>query len=686
MPLGSEGVRWANTAAGSIRERLGRGVPPWSKIVPVGVVAVLIALAGLSVQAAASAGRVPAAQVGTAGLSWGQNGNTDLGAGYKDNYEAGPVSVLGLTNVAAIAAGYHFSLALLSDATVTAWGGNDYGQLGNGTRERSAMPTPVSGLSNVKAVGAGGTHAVALLTSEAVMVWGSNEYGELGNGELNPRERTNTKGEKEATMIGTGSTEPVEVPGLKNVVAVALGGGTDYALLENGTLMAWGRNDFGQLGIGVIGPEACKTFIGVIPCSTKPRPVALSALPEGVKVTEVFAGAHAAYALLSNGEVRAWGHNTRGALGDGSTTDSDVPVEVLNERGQPGKNLSGVTAIAGGSEYALARLQSGRVVGWGANAVGQLGASTTDECNGRPDSCSKTPIAVGALENVTALSAGPATSFALSSGQLYAFGRNSPWGQLGDDSVEGPEACGIEGSPGHERTLWCSRSPKLITGFGTFGAVAAGQQHSVAVLKSGSGPPPLLSVSGEARAVRVVWTVAASEYRLRSKPLGAKRWGRKIRFKNLVCSATAPCSYSIPDEGGPIEIDLNSREAGQLTKRRLIVGAPVPAAGKPRDTTHPMIQGVAELGGVLVEKHGVWTNTPTIFAYQWLRCDEEGESCKPIAGATHQTYVPQALDAGHVLRVEETAVNGNGATIASSEPIRVIAEEPEEPEEAEGEQ
>jgi alpha-tubulin suppressor-like RCC1 family protein len=671
------------TAADGRSEGSGKLQSVCSAAVAVATVTFVAGLAGLAAAPSTGfgAGRLSAAEVGSAGLSWGQNEHTDLGAGFKDNYEAGPVSVVGLTGVAEIAAGYHFSLALLSDGTVKAWGGNDYGTLGDGTRERSATPIQVSGLSKVIAIDAGGTHAMALLSNQTVMVWGSNEYGELGNGQLNPRERTNAKGEKEKTMMGTGSTEPVEVSGLKNVVSVAVGGGTDYALQENGTIMAWGRNDTGQLGLGVTGPEACRTFIGVIPCSTKPRSVALTGLPEGVKATEVFAAGPAAYALLSNGEVRAWGHNLRGALGDGTTTDRFAPVEVLNVRGEAGKNLSGVTTIGAGHEYALARLQNGRVVGWGANAAGQLGTSSTDECNGRAGSCSKRPIAVGGLENVTALSAGLGTSFALSNGELYSFGRNSPWGQLGDGSVEGPETCGIEGSPGRERTLWCSRTPRTVTGIGAIAGIAAGQQHNVALLKSGSGPPPLLGVSPEAQAVKVTWTFAASEYRLRSKPLGSKRWGKKIRFKNLLCSAATPCSDSIPDENSPIEIDLNSYDGGQLTKRRLIVGAPTPAPGKPRDTAHPMIHGVAEPGRVLTETHGVWTNTPTLFTYQWLRCDEAGESCKPIAHATHQTYVAVSRDAGHTLRVEETATNGTGGTIATSEPIRVINElEPEEPE------
>src|SRR5207249_4302998 len=75
----------------------------------------------------------------------------------------------------------------------------------------------------------------------------------------------------------------------------------------------------------------------------------------------------------------------------------------------------------------------------------------------------------------------------------------------------------------------------------------------------------------------------------------------------------------------------------------------------------PAISGTAQQGQTLTESHGTWTNNPTSYAYQWLQCDGEGNNCQLISGATNQTYVPTGSDAGHRLKVSETASNEGGA-------------------------
>ena len=120
------------------------------------------------------------------------------------------MSVANLSGVEAVASGYNFSLALLSDGTVRAWGGNSFGQLGDGSREDSAQPVTVMGLSGVTAIAAGGAHAIALLGNGTVVTWGGNNFGELGDG-------TSARG----PVYGPSSTVPVPVNGLSGVVAVA---------------------------------------------------------------------------------------------------------------------------------------------------------------------------------------------------------------------------------------------------------------------------------------------------------------------------------------------------------------------------------------------------------------------------------------------------------------------------------
>src|SRR5205807_9399049 len=153
----------------------------------------------------------------------------------------------------AISAGGTHGVALLSNDTVTAWGENASGQLGDGThtgpsacvyrygfpheeleevRPCSASPVAVTGLSGVSAIAAGGAHSLALMRNGTVMAWGNNGKGQLGDGST------------------TNSDVPFAVTGLSGVTAIAAGGGDSLALLSNGTVMAWGDNQYGQLGDG----------------------------------------------------------------------------------------------------------------------------------------------------------------------------------------------------------------------------------------------------------------------------------------------------------------------------------------------------------------------------------------------------------------------------------------------------
>lgn len=148
-----------------------------------------------------------------------------------------PVAGNYLSGVKAIAGGESHSLALKEDGTVWAWGSNDRAQLGNGIIAKSNTPVRVSNLSGVKAVAGGDNHNLALEEDGTVWAWGYNVSGQLGNG-------TNT----------TKSNTPVQVSNLGGVKALAAGGLHSLALKTDGTVWAWGDNEFGQLGIGTYSP------------------------------------------------------------------------------------------------------------------------------------------------------------------------------------------------------------------------------------------------------------------------------------------------------------------------------------------------------------------------------------------------------------------------------------------------
>jgi hypothetical protein len=192
----------------------------------------------------------------------------------------------------------------------------------------------VTGLTGVIAIAAGLDHNLALLSNGTVMSWGYNLFGQLGNTTL---------------AFGQQSDSPVAVSGLSSVTAIAAGSLHSMALLANGTVMAWGRNDQGQLGDGTTLDANAKRFA--------PQPVSgLSG------VTSISSGESFGLALLSNRTVMSWGHNAEGELGDGTqnTRVAPVPVEglfgvvALGPEGQALHGLAIEGAFATTSSTALA--------------------------------------------------------------------------------------------------------------------------------------------------------------------------------------------------------------------------------------------------------------------------------------------------------------------------------------------
>ncbi|MGO9138738.1 MAG: carboxypeptidase-like regulatory domain-containing protein [Syntrophales bacterium] len=274
--------------------------------------------------------------------AWGSNSNGQLGNGPGlDSYF--PVQVGGLSGVTAVAAGYQFTIALQNYAlntTIWTWGVNNHGQLGNNSTTPSSIPVQVSqtsGLLNVIGVAAGYDHAVALMnaTGGIIWTWGNNGNGELGIGTT------------------TDSYIPVQVGGLANIMAIAAGNAFTIALRNdppNTDVWTWGSNYNGQLGDGAT--------------SDVYTPVAVSGM-SGTGAIGVAAGYDHAVVMKTDGTVWAWGGNSHGQLGNGTTTGSVTPVQV--------SGMSGVEAIAAGYFDTAALKIDSTVWTWGYNAYGQLG-------------------------------------------------------------------------------------------------------------------------------------------------------------------------------------------------------------------------------------------------------------------------------------------------------------------------
>jgi alpha-tubulin suppressor-like RCC1 family protein len=288
-----------------------------------------------------------------------------------------PIWIPALSNISAVFAGGDRSMALTADGELWAWGYNDYGALGNGTTEDETspiridldnviqvdtrslrslavtndgrvwtwgynplaqilenepeewlQPTQIEGLSNIQAVAKGSAHNLALASDGSVFAWGLGECG---------------------GCIGNGTDEPSEVPirlqGLENIIAVSAGASHSLALRSDGTIWEWG------------------SFIG-------PSPKLVSNLGG---VAAIGSGSFHRMALLRDGTVWTWGENYAGQLGHG-TTDRDyhfLPKQV------PG--LSDVMQItSGGGDHSFALQSNGMIWAWGENSFGQLGDGTTE--------------------------------------------------------------------------------------------------------------------------------------------------------------------------------------------------------------------------------------------------------------------------------------------------------------------
>ncbi len=334
-------------------------------------------------------------------LAWGDDNSGQLGDDTTLTSKTSPVFVSGLTNVVAIAAGAKHSLALLSNGTVYSWGNNVNGQLGNAMPLiNSSVITQVQFYANVIAIAAAGNYSLLLTNNGQIYSWGIDDLGQLGNG---------------------APTASYSVPNLvagaqNNNVAIAASLTHAMALQADGTVLTWGDNRSGELGLGTAATE-------------QTAPVQIPSLQN---ITAISAGGEYSLALKSDGTLLSWGNDATGQLGDNAPgTTQATPVSVLN--------ASQIISIAGGGNHSLAVKSDGTVLAWGFNRYHQLG-------NGPTTARQATPVAIGNVTGIVAVSAGDNHSIALKAdGTLLAWGLGF-YGQLGiggslnGDDIDTPTA------------------------------------------------------------------------------------------------------------------------------------------------------------------------------------------------------------------------------------------------------
>ncbi|OJT18893.1 hypothetical protein BO221_38790 [Archangium sp. Cb G35] len=441
---------------------------------------VRVTATGLPSMVALSGGGLHSLALGTDGSlwAWGSNARGQLGDNDRANHLT-PVKMLGLSNVVALDGGDTHSMAQRVDGSLWAWGDNGYGQVGEvplvdqpapvqaltasargmvtagtafsyvlradgslwgfGLNDCYQMastdpdighsPVKVTGIDNVRMVSAGHDFVIALRSDGTVWGWGNNGRTQLGDGTpVNRHTPTRVR-------------DPEDPTGLKplgQIASVSAGFSHVLALRSDGTVWAWGYNDYDQIGDGIPSTTSIVRFV----------PVKVKGLDNVVAVS---AGRYHSLALKADGTVWAWGGNMDGQLGIGSTVAKvSLPVQV------PG--LSGVAALAVGTRALKA---DGTVWTWGNNQFGYLG-------NGNAPVGSNVPVQVPGLDRVVALSDSNGVLALRADGTLWAWGPNNG-GQLGTGT-----------------TSYSVTTPVRSATLNGLVSIGGGSAHSLVMLADGS--------------------------------------------------------------------------------------------------------------------------------------------------------------------------------------------------------
>lgn len=273
--------------------------------------------------------------------AWGLNASGQLGDGTTTT-RTSPVEVL--TGASKIAAGERYSVALKPDGSVFTWGVNTSGQLGRATTPTN-QPGVVPSLSSVTSIAAGADHTLALRADGSIWTWGFNATGQLGDGSQ------------------TNRSAPVQATGLEGLTVVEVAGADGHSLArtDTGRIYAWGDNTYGQLGDGTIETPRLTPAI----------------VADAEYVTGIAAGGWHSAAVLSDGSVLCWGQGANGEIGDGTPLFATIPIfpaegplEAIRVAAS-----GGTLATSGGNTVVVTA--TGEVWAWGDNTDGQIGDGTT---------------------------------------------------------------------------------------------------------------------------------------------------------------------------------------------------------------------------------------------------------------------------------------------------------------------
>ncbi len=406
--------------------------------------------------------------------AWGNNTAGRLG----DNTiisRSSPVQI-GVSSWSAVAAGASHTVAINNDGTLYAWGLNSTGAVGDNSGGTQSAPVRIaagswSAISVAAPATATTQYSLAVRADGTLWAWGYNTGGQLGDETTTHRSRPVVVTKQTASWaavsaypaagillakdylgnfyaIGsnsyglladqtTASNDILELGKISGSwTQLSTNGPTTLGIRPDGTLWAWGYNFYGQFGNGVSSTA-----------SSRSSPVQIGTS----SWSAVAVGPSHTVAILSDGTLWAWGYNTDGQLGDGTTVSKNSPVRV-------GTSSWTAIAAAGGAGHNLAIRKDGTLWAWGYNGQGRLGDITGESRS--------SPVQIG-TSSWSAVAAGSSHSVAIRiDGGLFAWGYNS-YGQLGDGTTT-------------------NKSSPVKLGTGSWTAMAAGALHALAVRSDGA--------------------------------------------------------------------------------------------------------------------------------------------------------------------------------------------------------
>lgn len=345
-----------------------------------------------------------------------------------------------------IATGDAHSCVVLAARGVKCWGNNNSGQLGDGTRNDSAIPVDVIGVSDALSITAGEKHNCVVLSSGKIECWGNNSEGQLGNDDLN-----------------WSALKPTEVLGITDAIAVTAGSEHTCALLSGGGVKCWGSDSAGQLGdgstikyietSGCTGPRIsngrgryseengnkkwCRHAVNTDEETGSQVGYCMSEVPLTVvgisNAVAITAGKNHTCARLRRGGVKCWGNNKLGALGNGSNKDSSSPVDVIGTTDSVWVHSQSTQtcALFSDSEIRCWGESENREVGYGS----PMRAPTWDMPE-RYSFSSTTPESVHNISGVKAVYPGPGHICVLTEiNRIKCWGSNK-FGKLGNGTVD----------------------------------------------------------------------------------------------------------------------------------------------------------------------------------------------------------------------------------------------------------